>query len=101
MSKNSYLGKFLIWRVKNISNKNFILILSVIVGMAAGLTALALKTSVFYIRKILLEGIDFEMDHFLLLVFPVIGIILTVLFKRFIIKDKIKHNVSSILHAIS
>lgn len=94
-------GRFLIWRVKHISSKSFILILSVIVGVASGLTALLLKTAVFKFRDFLINGIHHEKSHLFLLVYPSIGIILTLILRKYIIRDFIKHNISSILHAIS
>jgi CIC family chloride channel protein len=94
-------GRFLIWRVKHVSSKSFILILSVIVGITSGLTALLLKTAVFKLRDFLIYGIEHEKSHLFLLVYPSIGIILTLILRKFIIRDSIKHNISSILHAIS
>lgn len=94
-------GRFLIWRVKHISTKSFVLILSVIVGVASGLTALFLKTAVFKFRDYLIHGIEHEHKHLYLLVYPSIGIIITLILRKYIIRDFIKHNISSILHAIS
>ncbi len=94
-------GRLLIWRVRHISSRNFILILSVLVGIAAGLTALLLKTAVFRFRDILINDIDENSKHLYLLVYPSIGIIITLFLRKYIIRDFIKHNISSILHAIS
>ncbi len=81
----------------------FILILSAIIGVLAGLVALSLKVSVFYLRKLLVGDIIGESKtyFFLLLIFPAIGIGLTLLLKHTLIKDTIKHNIASILYAIS
>ncbi len=81
----------------------FILILSAIIGVLAGLVALTLKVSVFYLRKLLVGDIIGESKtyFFLLLIFPAIGIGLTLLLKHTLIKDNIKHNIASILSAIS
>ncbi|MBU0763196.1 MAG: chloride channel protein [Bacteroidetes bacterium] len=96
----SVLARFLVWRVKNIGDRNYILILSIIVGLASGCTALILKTAVYHIHDLFLNH-RFNTKDLLLLVYPVIGIALTVAFKKYILKDQIKHNISSILHAIS
>ena len=82
---------------------NFILILSAITGFMAGLVALTLKVSVFYLRNILIGhiiGVS-KVYIFLLLIFPAMGIGLTLLLKHTVIKDTVKHNISSILYAIS
>ncbi len=98
----STLRKILIWRLKNISSRNLTLILSVIIGFLSGLIALFLKTSVFYIHKFLNENnFEFTFSNYFLLIYPSIGILLTVLMKKFVIKSKVKHNIGSILHAIS
>lgn len=94
-------GKFLIWRVRSISNQNFILVLSVIVGVAAGLAALMLKTSVFYLHNLLVNEVNFNFQNYLLLIYPTIGITLTLLFRHYIIRDDVKHNIGSILYSIS
>lgn len=101
MRRKSLLSRFLIWRVRNISDKYFLLILSAVVGVAAGFTALILKTAVFFFKKFLLEDINLSNDGLLLLIYPAIGIAIVVLFKKYFLKDKIKHNITSILHAIS
>jgi len=99
--------KILVWRIRNIPDQYFMLILSIIVGTAGGLMALTLKTLVWHFSDLLLEGMHYSyfenlnFDNFLLLVYPSIGISLTVLMKKYIIKDKIKHNISAILRSIS
>ncbi|MBN2683499.1 MAG: chloride channel protein [Bacteroidales bacterium] len=101
MKKYFFLRRLNIWRIRNVSDRNLILILSMVVGFAAGITALGLKTAVFYLRELFLVKLEFHHDNFLLLVLPVIGIILTVSFKKYLIRDTIPHNIGSILHAIS
>ena len=83
------------------NSRIFILILSAIVGMASGLTALLLKSSVFRFREFLLYEINHEYKNFFFLVYPAIGILLTLFLRRFIIRDYVKHNIASILQAIS
>lgn len=96
----SILARFLIWRTRRISDKYFVLILSVVVGMAAGVIALALKTGVFFFHNLLVNH-RFNYNDLLLLLYPSIGITLVVVFRKYILRDTIKHNISAILHAIS
>ena len=72
------------WRLRHISEQNFVLILSVLVGALAGLAAVLLKTLV---RKTYILLIQIRLDVFdganiLLLIIPAIGIILTLLFLK-------------------
>lgn len=92
--------KLNVWRMQRNNNRNFFFICSVVVGIVAGLLSLFLKTSVFYLRGFFLSD-RFTDWRYLLLVIPTIGIFITVLLKRVVLKDTIKHNVRSILHAIS
>ena len=101
MTKTSFLIKLLVWRKENISQRNFIFILSAFVGLSGGLVALILKTSVFYLHRILLKNKSFDEYNLLIFIYPIIGITLTVLFARFLLHDKVKHNIASILYAIS
>jgi chloride channel protein, CIC family len=93
------LRRFLIWRIKNISERNFVLILSLLVGIVSGLAAIFLKTAIHYSIEmvdwlILNVGIAF-------IVFPFGGILLCYLFVRYIIKDNISHGVTRVLFSIS
>ncbi len=67
MIKRTPLLRFLVWRKQNISQRNFILILSFIVGLGGGMVALFLKTSVLYLHKLLLKNKGF--DEYNLLIF--------------------------------
>ncbi|MBK6963302.1 MAG: chloride channel protein [Bacteroidales bacterium] len=89
------------WRVRNISQHNFVLILSLIVGFISGLSAVVLKNTVYYTHYFLTRGFNSEEVNFLYLAYPLIGMGLTVLFVKYIVKDNISHGVSRILYAIS
>ncbi len=101
MATNTRWRRFLIWRLRHINNQSFILILSVLIGIASGMTALLLKTAVYRSREFLLEGIDWSYQNYLFFLYPMIGVGLTLIFKKYIIRDFIKHNITSLLHAIS
>jgi len=103
MRWNKVLADFHRWRLKNLKESTFVLILAVVVGTLAGFVALWLKVSVYYLRELSVVRIigDDKYKLALLLIFPTVGIGLTLFFKHFVIKDTIKHNISSILSAIS
>ncbi|RXQ93002.1 chloride channel protein [Ancylomarina salipaludis] len=101
MAKTTRWRRFLIWRLRHINNRTFILILSVLVGITSGMTALVLKTAVYRGREFLLEGINWSYQNYLFFLYPMIGVGLTLFFKKYIIRDFVKHNISSLLHAIS
>jgi CIC family chloride channel protein len=92
--------RVLTWRLQHKSSQNFFFLCSVLVGLIAGFLALGLKSVVYYLREFFLSD-SLADSRFLLLLLPGIGMLITILFKKFVLKDNILHNVSSILHAIS
>ncbi|WP_088324091.1 chloride channel protein [Polaribacter tangerinus] len=100
---NNYklLKKLLIWRYKHISERQFVYVLSVLVGFLAGVGTFILKDLTFLIEA-LLEGKFIKQYHYsLYFIFPIIGLILVFSIKKFIIKKEIGHGISTTLHAIS
>lgn len=92
---------FLAWRVKHISNKNFILFLSVLIGFLAGIGAVLIKNSVHYIRTFLTDHIAGQLGNYLYFVFPIVGIGLAVLFMKFILKQWVGDGIPNVLYAIA
>ena len=88
------------WRIKNISERKFLYILSLIVGLLSGFAALILKHLIHFIAHELTNVFDMGVNY-LYLLYPFVGILLAVLFVRYVIKDDIGHGVSKILYAIS
>ena len=80
--KNSLLQGFLRWRERHIKDKQFVLILSFLVGICTALAACLLKFLVEYIKEFLTENFDSTGVNWLYLVYPVVGIFLTGLFIR-------------------
>ncbi len=101
MFRSSFFGKFFHPRAEVIDNVNLVYILSLVVGLLSALAAALLKNTIHYTNKILTEGISIESGGYLYLAYPVIGMFLTLLFVRYIVKDKISHGISRILYAIS
>ena len=99
--KKTMLQRFILWREKNIKEKQFVLILSFVVGILTALAASLLKFLIEYIKEFLTENFDTTGANWLYLVYPVIGIFLTGLFIRYVVKDDISHGVTKILYAIS
>ncbi len=99
--KKSILERFNEWREKNVKLKRFVLVLSFVVGILTALAAYLLKFLIEWIKEFLTENFDITGVNWLYLVYPVVGILLTGLFVRNIVKDDISHGVTKILYAIS
>ena len=99
--KKSLLQRFNEWHEKKISLKQFVLILSFVVGILTALAACLLKHLIEGIKEFLTHNFDVTGGNWEYLVYPVIGIFITGLFVRHIVKDDIGHGVTKILYAIS
>ncbi|MCV6631104.1 MAG: chloride channel protein [Flavobacteriaceae bacterium] len=91
---------FLKWRYKHISQKNFLFILSVLVGFIAGLAAVTIKNITHYIEWILDKGIVFSQNQ-LYFVLPTIGLLLVYLYMKFILRKPMRNSISTILYSLS
>ena len=91
----------MIWRKEHITDRQFTLILSFVVGFFVAVAAFSLHWFINQIQLLLTEGFSAHSFNWLYLVYPVIGIYLTSLFVRYIVKDNISHGITRILYAIS
>lgn len=89
------------WRVEHVSEKMFMIILALIVGFFAAVAAFFLHWIINQIVMLLTSSFDRTHANWLYLVYPVLGIYLTSLFVRYIVKDNISHGITRILYAIS
>ena len=83
------------------SQGRLVIALSLVVGFFTGLAAFVLKFLVEEIEDLLTEGFDATQMNWLYLVYPAVGILLTSLFIRHVVRDDISHGVTKILYAIS
>lgn len=93
--------KILAWKEKHLTDRQMLLILAFIIGILASFAAYILHTLIHQIQAILTEGFEINSFNWLYLVFPVIGIYLTSLFVRYVVRDNISHGITRILYAIS
>ena len=98
---SALLNQVIEWRTRHINNKQFTLILSLAVGFLAAVAASILHTLIKQIQHLLTVGFDIDGFNWLYLIYPVIGIFLTSLFVRYIVRDNISHGITRILYAIS
>ena len=99
--KLNWLQGFIRWRDEHVSEKQFILLLSFVVGILTALAALVLKYIIHWIEFFLTDNFDVTGANWLYMIYPVVGIFLTGLFVRNIVRDDISHGVTKILYAIS
>jgi CIC family chloride channel protein len=98
----NYIDKLNSYRKTKISNRNFLVIAALIVGVLAGLAAALLKTLTHHIEEFLQTDLHWEYKYYLYLLFPLIGILLSVMYvRRFIRKGKFETGLTPLLYTIS
>lgn len=95
----NWIDRFNEWRTAHLSNQQFMLLLSVPTGFLGGLAAIIIKRLAHGIRDLVLS-IHFEYSDILYFVFPAIGILLTIVFCKYILRKEIGHGIPGILYAI-
>lgn len=98
---NKAFMRFLAWREAHIKERTFVLFLSLLVGIFAGLAAIVLKMMIHLISETLLSGVSFDSGNYLYILLPAVGVILSALFVKFVVRDNISHGVTRVLYAIS
>lgn len=93
--------KIIVWLRDHLSDRNTTLILAFFIGLFASIAAFVLHTLIRLIQQLLSSGFSLESRTWLYLVFPIVGIYLTILFVKYIVKDNISHGITRILYAIS
>ncbi len=93
--------KVVSWRETHIKERNFVLILALVVGVACGFAAQLLKLLIHLISGLLTSHFSATTANYLYLVYPVVGILIVLLFLQYVVKDNISHGVTKVLYAIS
>lgn len=78
-----------------------LVLLSFIVGLGCGFAALLLKTLIKYIQHGITFWFNKPSDAYLYLIYPGIGMLLSFLFVKYVVKSDISHGVTKVLLAVS
>lgn len=89
------------WKDKNLTDRQVTYALAFIIGILASVAGYVLHTLIRLIQRLLTEDFLTNTANWLYLVFPVIGIYLTSLFIRYVVRDNISHGITRVLYAIS
>lgn len=89
------------WIKGDHTNRQIVLMLSLFVGLCSGLAAYVLKYLIEIIRHLLTNQFNLSETNGLYMLYPAVGILLTALFVKYVVKDDISHGVTKILYAIS
>lgn len=89
------------WANDKVGHNNFVIALSLVVGLSSGLAAVLLKNAIEAVKELVVHSFSQLEYNWLVLASPAVGILITLLFVRYIVKDNLGHGITKILHAIS
>lgn len=98
--QNAFLS-LVVWREKHIGEKPFVIFLALLVGIFCGLAALVLKSLIHAISSMLTAHLSVAHGNWLFFLYPALGVLITLLFVRYVVRDNISHGVTRVLYAIS
>ncbi len=95
------LANIIAWKEKNLTDRQVTYALAFLIGILASVAGYILHTLIHLIQRLLTEDFLTNTANWLYLVFPVIGIYLTSLFIKYVVRDNISHGITRVLYAIS
>ena len=100
-AEQKWFARLLLWRKAHINDKQFMLLLALVIGVLTALAGLLLKWIIHQIEYLLTNHFSITDANWLYLLWPVVGITLTGLFVRNVVRDDIGHGITKILYAIA
>ena len=100
-NKPTPFERLLAWKDQHIGDRQMMIILSFAIGFFASVAAFVLHWIIKQIQMLLTTGFTSTSYNWLYLLFPIVGIYLTSLFIKHVVKDNISHGITRVLYAIS
>jgi CIC family chloride channel protein len=76
-------------------------ILSIIIGFLVGMVAVVMKNLVYYLRQLLTSGFSVDYSNIQYAIYPAIGILLTIIFVKYLLRQEVRDGIPNVLYAIS
>lgn len=99
--KLHWFHRVLYWREHHISEKAFVVILALVVGTLGGFAALTLKWLIHNIAFQLTSHFAINKGNLMYIVYPALGVMISLLLVKYVVRDNISHGVTRVLYAIS
>ena len=93
--------RFVSWRERHIGERTFVAILALLTGLFSGAAAVVLKWLIHFISTVLRLHVVTEGGNWLYILLPAVGVVLTAIYVRYVVRDDISHGVTRVLYAIS
>ena len=100
-NKIALLYRYLIIATKRLTDKQLMILLAIVVGLAAGFATFVFERALMFFRFVLTSWFDIDTASVFYLFYPVIGIIIATLFVKYVVRDNISEGVTRVLYAMS
>jgi chloride channel protein, CIC family len=101
MSKVTFQDRVSNLRMRYLSGHRFLYLVASLVGFCVGVAAVIIKKLVLFIEEALSLAIAGEYEKILVILLPITGITLAVLFIKYINRKPVRHGIPGVLFAIS
>ena len=100
-TKTAILYRYLIIATKRLTDKQLMILLSIVVGLTAGFATFVFERILAFFRYVLTSWFAVDSASVFYLFYPIIGIIIATLFVRYVVRDNINEGVTRVLYAMS
>jgi chloride channel protein, CIC family len=97
---HNYLKKPIVYLRNKLSDKHFFIFSSVLVGLSSGFAAIVLKYFVHSIEYVIHFSSNTYEDFLPFAVFPLVGLVLTVLYVKYVLREKLRRGSAEIVYSI-
>lgn len=101
MKLDKIYNNLLVWKARNVKEKQLVIFVSFLIGIFTALAAYILKSLIHLIQHVLTSQFVTEGANYIYLITPAVGILIAGLFVKYVVRDDISHGVTKILYAIS
>lgn len=92
--------KFLLWIERNVPPGLRFVAITVVIGIGAGAAAASLKRLLRLLNDIIMIGIEAGHPNYRFLIWPLVGILLTSIFQRWVVRKRIGHDTKILQHSL-
>jgi CIC family chloride channel protein len=101
MSGGSFLNRLNNFKIRYLSGHRFLYVMAAVVGLGVGLAAVVIKNLVHFIREALQQGFEGFNSQYFLFLLPLVGILLAVLYIKYLNRRPVGHGIPGVLFSIS
>ena len=101
VQNRTILTRFLIWRLKHISHRQFLYILSIVVGFLSGMCAVVIKNGTHIIQSVLEGTLIRDYQTAFYFIFPLLGLTIVYFIIKYLVKNTPTQGIPATLYAIS